>query len=179
MTVCTHMTQDTDTTRDVMSVHITVDAPVDTVFAVLADPTTHEAIDGTGWVRESRDGKPLTETGQIFRMGMYHDNHPNKHYEMANRVEVFEPPRAIAWQPGAEPRHIPGYDGPDDATLDFGGWIWRYDLAPVGDDRTEVTLSYDWSGVAPQRREAIQFPPFEAQHLQNSLDHLAALATKH
>lgn len=40
------------------------------------------------------DGKRLTETGQIFRMGMYHVNHPNKHYEMANRVEVFDRPRA-------------------------------------------------------------------------------------
>ena len=70
---------------------------------MLADPTTHEAIDGTGWVRESLDGKPLTETGQIFRMAMYHDNHPNKDYEMANRVEVFDPPRAIAWQPGSNP----------------------------------------------------------------------------
>lgn len=164
-------------TKDTISASTTVNAPVDTVFAVLADPTTHEAIDGTGWVRESRDGKPLTETGQIFVMGMYHDNHPNKHYEMANRVEVFEPPRAIAWQPGAEPRHIPGYQGPDDAPLDFGGWIWRYDLEPVGDDRTEVTLTYDWSGVSPERREAIQFPPFEAQHLDNSLKHLAELAT--
>ena len=155
----------------------TIDAPADTVFAVLADPTTHEAIDGTGWVREARDGKPLTEIGQIFRMGMYHDNHPNKHYEMANRVEVFDPARAIAWQPGAEPRNIPNYQGPADAPLDFGGWIWRYDLEPVGDDRTEVTLTYDWSGVPAHMREAIGFPPFDRQHLDNSLAHLAELAT--
>ena len=73
-----------------MSVSTTVDAPAETVFAVLTDPATHEAIDGTGWVRQPVDGKPLTEVGQIFRMGMYHDNHPEKHYEMANRVEVFD-----------------------------------------------------------------------------------------
>ena len=159
-----------------VSAKTTVHAPVDTVFAVLADPTTHEAIDGTGWVRESHDGKPLTATGQIFRMAMYHDNHPNKHYEMANRVEVFDPPRAIAWQPGAEPGHIPGHPDPDDANLEYGGWIWRYELEPVGDDRTDVTLTYDWSGVPPQKREAIQFPPFDPQHLKNSLQHLAELA---
>ena len=81
----------------------TINAPVQAVFDVLADPSTHAAIDGTGWVRESLDGKPLTETGQIFRMAMYHENHPDKDYEMANRVEVFEPPRAIAWQPGQAP----------------------------------------------------------------------------
>ena len=74
-----------------VSAKTTVSAPVEAVFDVLADPTTHEAIDGTGWVRGSLDGKPLTETGQIFRMGMYHDNHPEKNYEMTNRVEVFEP----------------------------------------------------------------------------------------
>jgi hypothetical protein len=163
-------------THDNMSVSTTVNASVDAVFGVLADPTTHQAIDGTGWVRESRDGKPLTETGQIFRVGMYHDNHPNKLYEMANRVEVFEPPRAIAWQPGSERRHIPGHPDPDDTALDFGGWIWRYDLEPVGDDRTEVTLTYDWSAVPPAIREQIGFPPFDRQHLDNSLKHLAGLA---
>ena len=88
---------------------------------MLADPSTHQAIDGTGWVRESLDGEPLTENGQIFRMAMYHDNHPDKDYEMANRVEVFDPPRAIAWQPGQARPTIGDL-------LEFGGWIWRYDL---------------------------------------------------
>jgi hypothetical protein len=86
---------------------------------------------------------------------------------MANRVEVFDPPRAIAWQPG---------QGTDDAALDFGGWIWRYDLSPVTPSQTEVTLTYDWSRVPPHLREHIGFPPFDAQHLDNSLKHLADLA---
>jgi hypothetical protein len=145
----------------------TINAPSGVVFDVLADPSTHADIDGTGWVRESLDGKRLTETGQIFRMAMYHDNHPDKDYEMANRVEVFESPRAIAWRPG---------QGPDDANLEFGGWFWRYDLKPVGSHQTEVTLTYDWSRVPPFLREHIQFPPFDRQHLDNSLKHLADLA---
>jgi uncharacterized protein YndB with AHSA1/START domain len=162
-------------TEDKVSASATINAPVDAVFAVLADPTTHEAIDGTGWVRESLDGKPVTEAGQIFRMGMHHDNHPEGYYEMANRVEVFDPPHAIGWQPGQGPDERGNLSG--NSELIFGGWIWRYDLRPLGDDRTEVTLTYDWSGVAPQRREVIQFPPFEARHLENSLAHLAELAT--
>lgn len=146
----------------------TVNASADTVFGVLTNPTTHAAIDGTGWVRESLEGKPLTATGQVFRMAMYHNNRPeNPHYEVANRVEIFEPPRAISWLTG---------QGDDDATLDFGGWFWRYDLTPVADDRTDVTLTYDWSGVPPQTREHIQFPPFDVSHLDNSLKHLAVLA---
>jgi uncharacterized protein YndB with AHSA1/START domain len=154
-------------TQEQINAAVTVNAPVETVFDVLADPTTHQAIDGTGWVRESLDGKRLSGTGQVFRMAMYHENYGGMHYEMANRVEVFEPPRAIAWLPG---------QGDDDAALEFGGWFWRYDLTPVTPSQTEVTLTYDWSRVPPQLREHIQFPPFDAQHLDNSLKYLAELA---
>ncbi|OBF31588.1 polyketide cyclase [Mycobacterium sp. ACS1612] len=150
-----------------MKATVTIEAPVETVFDVLADPTMHQAIDGTGWVRESLDGKPLTEVGQVFRMAMYHQNYGGMHYEMANRVEVYEPPRAIAWLPG---------QGDDDADLEFGGWIWRYDLEPVGPDQTKVTLTYDWSTVPAATREHIGFPPFEMSHLDNSLKHLSDLA---
>jgi hypothetical protein len=161
-------------TEEHVSVSTTINAPVDAVFAVLADPTTHQAIDGTGWVRESLDGKPVTEVGQIFRMGLHHDNHPQGYYEMANRVDVFDPPHAIAWQPGQGPDERGNLSG--NSELIFGGWIWRYDLRPLGDDRTEATLTYDWSGVPPHLRD-IPFPPFEHQHLDNSLAHLAELAT--
>ncbi|MGX9789441.1 SRPBCC family protein [Mycobacterium sp. MMS18-G62] len=154
-------------TEETLSVVTTINAPAQAVFDVLADPSTHAAIDGTGWVRESLDGKRLTEVGQVFRVAMYHDNHPNKDYEMANRVEAFDPPHAIAWQPG---------QGSDDANLEFGGWFWRYDLKPVGPAKTEVTLTYHWSKVPPQTREHIGFPPFDVSHLDNSLKNLAELA---
>jgi uncharacterized protein YndB with AHSA1/START domain len=154
-------------TREHINAAITIAAPAETVFDVLADPSTHEAIDGTGWVRQSLDGKRLTGTGQVFRMAMYHDNHPDKNYEMANRVEVFDPPKAISWQPG---------QGADDAALEFGGWIWRYDLSAVTPSQTKVTLTYDWSAVPSYTREHIGFPPFESTHLENSLKHLAELA---
>ena len=160
-------------TEENVSASTTINAPVDAVFAVLADPTTHQAIDGTGWVRESLDGEPVTEVGQVFRMGMHHDNHPEGYYEMANRVEVFDPPHAIAWQPGQGPDERGNLSG--NAELIFGGWIWRYDLRPLGDDRTEITLSYDWSGVPSHLRD-IPFPPFDVSHLDNSLKHLAELA---
>ena len=47
------------------------------------DPTTHAAIDGTGWVQESVDRAPLAEVGQIFRVDMYHPGHPNGDYQVA------------------------------------------------------------------------------------------------
>ena len=150
-----------------VSATLTVAEPVARVFAVLADPTTHPAIDGTGWVREAVDRAPLTEVGQVFRIGMYHPNHPDGHYEMANRVEVFDPPRAIGWLPGQEK---------DGGRLEFGGWTWRYDLMPLGPSGTKVTLTYDWSAVPQFIREYIHFPPFGPEHLIDSLRHLAELA---
>ena len=155
---------------ETMIVSATVDAPADAVFAVLADPATHADIDGTGWVRESLDGERVAAAGQVFRVAMYHPNHPDGHYEMANRVEVFDPPRAIAWQPGQESQET--------GALEFGGWTWRYDLAPADASSTEVTLTYDWSAVPAPIREYIAFPPFGVEHLTNSLAHLGELARR-
>jgi hypothetical protein len=145
-----------------------LDAPADVIFAVLADPARHASIDGTGRVREPLDSQPLTAAGQVFRMAMYHENHPDGGYQMANRVQVFDPSSAISWEPG----HYS-----DDGSLRFGGWSWRYDLAPVAPDKTKVTLTYDWSAVPDSLREHIGFPPFRPDHLGNSLAHLAELAT--
>jgi uncharacterized protein YndB with AHSA1/START domain len=156
-------------TDDNMIATITIPAPADAVFDVLADPTTHPAIDGTGWLREALDGEALTRPGQIFRIAMYHDGHPNKNYEMANKVIACERPHVIAWEPGQ--------DRSGDGNLSFGGWIWRYDIRPVGSSQAHVTLTYDWSAVAPDLREHIHFPPFDAAHLENSLKHLSDLAT--
>jgi hypothetical protein len=156
-------------TNDTITATITIPASAEAVFGVLADPTTHAAIDGTGWVRDSLDGKALTADGQIFRIAMYHDNHPAKNYEMANKVIVFDRPHAIAWQPGR--------DAAGDGTLSFGGWIWRYDIRAAGSAASDVTLTYDWSAVPPELREHIQFPPFDPTHLENSLKHLSELAS--
>lgn len=150
-----------------MSTTLTVALPAARVFAVLADPATHSAIDGTGWVQDAVDPAPLTEAGQVFRMDMYHPSRPNGNYRVANEVQMLDPPHAIGWLTGQEK---------DDGQLDFGGWFWRYDLAPLGPSETTVTLTYDWSAVPQFIREYIQFPPFAPEHLTNSLHHLAELA---
>jgi hypothetical protein len=146
-----------------LSATLTVAASATRVFAVLADPTTHASIDGTGWVRETPDRAPLTEAGQLFRMDMHHSN---SDYRVVNKVQVFDAPRVIGWLTGQEK---------DDGELEFGGWLWRYDLVPLGPSETEVTLSYDWSAVPQYIREYLQFPPFGPDHLINSLHHLAEL----
>ena len=102
-----------------------------------------------------------------FRLDMYHPGHPDGDYRVVNKVAVLDPPHAIAW--------LTGYER-GDGQLEFGGWSWRYDLAPLGPSETAVTLTYDWSAVPQFRREYIQFPPFGPEHLTNSLHHLAELA---
>jgi hypothetical protein len=127
---------------ETVSASIIIKASAEAIFAVLVDPAKHAAIDGTGWVCDPLDRQLLTASGQVFRM--CHAGLPNGNYEMANVVEAFDPPHAIAWKPG--------YDS-GDGTLSFGGWIWRYDLAPLSPSETEVRHSYDWSAV-PTRCDA-------------------------
>ncbi|PPK67453.1 polyketide cyclase [Actinokineospora auranticolor] len=155
------------TDQEKLSATLTIDAPAANIFAVLADPTTHSSIDGTGWVQEALDRAPLTAAGQVFRMAMHHARHPDGDYRTVNQVQVFDPPRAIAWLPGQEK---------GDGDLELGGWSWRYDLVPLDDSRTEVTLTYDWSAVPDFiRARGIPFPPFGPDHLVDSLRHLAEL----
>jgi len=151
------------------SASATIEASPEDVFSVLADPSAHASIDGTGWVRQSLDGDHITAAGQVFRMAMYHENHPDKDYKMANRVETFDESRTIAWKPGTE--------SPETGELSFGGWIWRYDLEENGPSQTTVTLTYDWSAVPAPIREHIGLPPFGPDHLDNSLRHLSDLVT--
>lgn len=150
-----------------VSAALIVAAPAARVFAVLADPTTHSEIDGTGWVQEAADSAPLTEVGQLFRMNMHHPNHPSRNYQTVNKVQVLDPSRVIGWLTGQET---------SDGELEFGGWLWRYDVAQLAPTETEVTLTYDWSAVPQSIRQQIQFPPFGPEHLSNSLQHLAELA---
>jgi uncharacterized protein YndB with AHSA1/START domain len=152
---------------EVLSTTMTIKAPAKTIFGILADPATHAAIDGTGWVCEPLDADPLTAADQVFRMAMFREQ-AGGDYVMANKVTVFEPPHAISWEPGVV------MDGREQR---YGRWVWRYDLAPVTESETEVTLTYDWSAVSQATRDRMpfQFPPFPPEYLDQSLRHLAEL----
>ena len=158
---------------ETLSATMTVPASADVVFGVLADPTSHAAIHGgaggtssirTGWVDQVVDTQPITGAGQVFRMGMYHPDHPDGAYQTANKVRELDPPRTISWATGTED---------ENGKLSFGGWFWRYDLTPVGAGATEVRLTYDWSEATPHARQIIGFPPFGVEHLEASLGRLA------
>jgi uncharacterized protein YndB with AHSA1/START domain len=163
---------------DTLSATRRIPAAPDKVFAVLADPTTHAGVHASrhvaatndagriGRVDGALDTEPITGAGQRFRMAMYHDEHPTKNYVTVNEVHVYEPAVAIAWRTGALD---------ENGVAKFGGWLWRFDLAPAGASSTDVTLTYGWSAATQEARDIIHFPPFGQDHLRNSLDHLAEI----
>jgi hypothetical protein len=75
-------------TEETVSATTTISASAETVFAVLADPSRHAAVDGTGRVRDSLDGQRLTGSGQIFRITMYHENHPDNRQARVRRLDL-------------------------------------------------------------------------------------------
>lgn len=150
-----------------MSATRTLTASAAAVFDVLADPSRHAGIDGTGWVTSAVDTLRIAAVGELFRMAMFHPDHPDGGYETVNEVTAHDEPRVLAWRTG--------YVEPVTGELRFGGWWWRYDLTAVAPDRTEVTLTYDWSDVGPEPREYLTFPVFADGHLERSLEHLAGL----
>ncbi|MFV0525978.1 MAG: SRPBCC family protein [Acidimicrobiales bacterium] len=104
-----------------VSVSRVVAAPAGAIFDVLADPTLHRVIDGSGTVRDGRDGNPdRLFRGARFSMGM----RMGVPYRTTSEVTEFEEGRLIAW------RH-------------FGHHVWRYELEPV-DGGTRVTETFDW-----------------------------------
>ena len=151
-----------------VSATLRIAVPAARVFAVLAGPAAHAAIDPTGWAAAAAGRAPLTAAGQIFRMDTYHPGHPGGGCQVASKVVVPDPPHATGWLTGTQ--H-------GDGQLESGGWLWRYGLAPPGPPGTEVTLTDDWPAV-PQfiRDRGIQFPPFGPAHLTSSLHHLAEQA---
>jgi hypothetical protein len=129
------------------------------IFTVLIDPRRHQNTEPTDWVRDAIDTAPITGTGQMFAMNMFLPA-AGGHYVTHNFVNVFDKDHAIGWMPGQL----------DDAgNHNPGGWFWRYDLAPNG-DRTDVTLTYDWSATPQEFRDRVRaMPIFGEDYLAASL----------
>jgi hypothetical protein len=105
-----------------VSESITVKAPPDVVFAILADPRQHSRIDGSGSVGSVIAAPDrLTTKGQTFTVRMKLFGVP---YLIRNRVVEFEQDRLIAW------RH-------------FTANRWRYELAGTPDGGTRVIETFD------------------------------------
>jgi uncharacterized protein YndB with AHSA1/START domain len=101
------------------------------IFELLADPSRHQDIDGSGTVREAREGSQRLALGSTFGMSMK----AGFSYSMVSTIIEFEADRRIAWQTRpvqSLPKKL------------VGGRIWRYELEPR-DGGTLVRESWDIS----------------------------------
>jgi len=119
---------------DTASAERVIPAPPEKIFDLLADPSRHRDIDGSGTVRDAKRGSERLALGSKFGMSMK----MGIPYSMVSEVIEFDENRTIAWQ--TRPSVSWG--------AKFGGGrIWRYDLEPV-DGGTLVRETWDISQEA-------------------------------
>ena len=147
----------TETPR-VVSASREIAATADTIFEFIADPSLQPQWDGNDSLAEAGAGQRVRALGDVFTttitMGCDRDNH----------VVEFEESRLIAWRPSE-----PGQEPP--------GHLWRWQLEPVGDSRTLVTHTYDWSRLTDANR-LTRARATTADKLRASVDRLAELAER-
>ena len=113
----------------VVSVERVIDAPAAAIFAIVADPSRHPEIDGSGSVKALKEDAPHQLTlGSTFGMSMK----LGLPYSMSNTVIEFDQDKRIAWQ-----TVVSGLLG-----RFIGGRIWRYELEDA-DGGTLVRESWD------------------------------------
>jgi uncharacterized protein YndB with AHSA1/START domain len=129
-----------------------IPAPRQQLFDLVADPSQHPRIDGSGTVRGPGDGGPRrlgpgVRFGMAMRMGLP--------YRTSNRVVEFEEGRVVAW-------------------AHFSRAVWRWEFRDVAGG-TEVTETFDWSG-ARVRAFMRRFVPGNQVAMRRSLERLERLA---
>ena len=117
--------------RDTESVERVIAASPEAIFALLADPSRHHDIDGSGSVQEVKTSPQRVKLGDQFGMSMRRV----VPYSTTNTVIEFADDRRIAWHTCST-----GLLGKV-----VGGPVWRYELEPV-EGGTRVRESWDISG---------------------------------
>lgn len=140
-----------------VSVSRVIAADPQQIFDVLADPSMHHVIDGSGTVRGTHSDSRKLALGDHFTTSM----RIGVPYLISNKVVELDEPRLIAWS------HI-------------GGWRWRYELEPV-DGSSKVTETFDWSTArTPIGRiyiERMRWPERHVSNMERTLARLDALVT--
>ena len=116
--------------KDIVTVERLIPASASDIFDLIADPSRHQDIDGSGTVRSAKGGSERLALGSTFGMSMK----MGMPYSMQNTVIEFEENRLLAWQTR----------GPGRIGSLVGGRIWRYELEEA-DGGTLVKESWDIS----------------------------------
>jgi uncharacterized protein YndB with AHSA1/START domain len=102
---------------DRLSFERLIPAPPELIFDLLADPSRHHEIDGSGAVRQPRSSPQRLALGATFVMSMK----MGIAYSTVSTVVDFEENRRIAWQTFSTITWIARWGG---------GRVWSYDLQP-------------------------------------------------
>lgn len=138
--------------EQMVSVSRVIDATPEEIFAVIADPSNHPVIDGSGSVQGERFGPDkLTAVGDKFGMKMRFNGMVP--YRITSTVMEFEENERIAW-------------------AHFGKHRWRYELEPV-EGGTKVTETFDWStALVPKAIELAGYPKQHPANMEKTLERL-------
>ena len=128
--------------NDVLTVERVIPAPPERIFELLADPTRHSEIDGSGTLVESKEPSKRLGLGDTFGMSMK----MGVPYSMVSTIIELEENRRIAWQTR----------GPGRIGSKAGGRIWRYELEPV-EGGTRVRESWDITQESPLTKPLVGF----------------------
>lgn len=154
-------------TSEVVTVERTIKAEPGAIFALLADPSKHREIDGSGSVRDPKAGSEKLAMGSKFGMSMK----VGASYSMMNEVIEFDEPKRIAWQT-RPPSSMGGRL--------FGGRIWRYELEPT-EGGTLVRETWDVSQEKQPVRSLLRLGPSRERTrkaMDATLEKIEALVTK-
>jgi uncharacterized protein YndB with AHSA1/START domain len=149
--------------RDVETVERFIPAPASTIFALLADPSRHRDIDGSGTVREATTGAQQVSLGSRFRVNMKFV----VAYEMESTIIEFIQDRRLAWQSRSTNSVISAVSG---------GRIWRYELEPT-EGGTTVRESWDISQEHGTKMLVALARKTTRESMRKSLEQLEQLAT--
>lgn len=146
--------------NDVVTVERVIPAPPEKIFELLADPSRHRDIDGSGTVRDPTEKSERLKLGSTFDMKMK----LGIPYTMRNTVVEFEEGRKIAWQP--RPKRM----------RSFGGRIWRYELESV-DGGTRVRESWDISEERGMKGLVRRGGKHTAEAMEKTLERIEKIVT--
>ncbi len=154
--------------EDLTSVERVIPAPPAAIFDLLADPSRHHEIDGSGSVRSPKAGSQRLALGSTFVMSMKSLGIP---YSTVSEVVEFEVDRRIAWQTYSTIKWLSKFGG---------GRIWRYELEPV-DGGTLVRETWDISQEGTRGRKTLVKPrtrDYMIAAMEKTLTHIEELVAQ-
>jgi uncharacterized protein YndB with AHSA1/START domain len=154
-----------------ISVSRDIPAPAERLFSILACPSAHPDVDGTGMLRTASEDSVISKVGDVFTMNMFNDEMGA--YVMENRVVEFVPGRRIVWEPVMRSIEKPAFQ---DGVGQPAFYQWGWELQPLDATRTRVTEFFDCSRSPDWLQTAVKGGEGWRTQIEASLENLEKLA---